>query len=168
MTTGSLVAFLLTALMARRKTRFRGMLDVAEVPRITEFVQAFAARYGLEAVVGRLEPASEETLRTLLQSRREVEEAEETADGGERELLVNSYTEDKQAVLEFRVGTGNGDELNLQHRLAWLGAPTGADRLDRETSLRLLRHFASSVRHQQFHNMDVLTLRVSANSPGGS
>lgn len=168
LTTGGLVAFLLTALMARRKTRLRGRLDVAEVPRITEFVQAFAARNGLEAVVGRLEAATEETLLTLLQARREVEEAEETAQGGGRELLVTAYKEDDEAVLEFRVGTGDAEELNLQDRLAWLGAPAGADRLDQEISLRLLRHFASSVRHQQFHNMDVLTLRVSATSAGGS
>lgn len=38
LTTGGLVALLLTALMARRKTRLRGTLDVAELPRITEFV----------------------------------------------------------------------------------------------------------------------------------
>ena len=30
----------------------------------------------------------------------------------------------------------------------------------RDLSLRLLRHFASSVKHQQYHNVDLLTLRV--------
>ena len=31
---------------------------------------------------------------------------------------------------------------------------------EREFSLRLLRHFASSVRHQQYHNIDIVTVRV--------
>ena len=166
--TGGLVAFLLTALTVRRKSRLRGRLDGSELPRITAFVQTFAASNGLGAALARLEAATEEALLTLLQSRREAEEAEETADGGGRELLVTACREDDEAVLEFRVGAAGGDELNLQDRLAWLGTPTRAERLDQEISLRLLRHFASSVRHQQFHNTDVLTLRVSATSPRAS
>ena len=138
------------------------------MPRITEFVQGFAASNGLEAALGRLEAATEEALLTLLQARREAEEAEESADGGRRELLVTACREDDEAVLEFRVGAGSGDEFNLQDRLAWLGTPTRAERLDQEISLRLLRHFASSVRHRQFHNTDILTLRVSATSPRAS
>ena len=166
--TGGLVAFLLTVLTVRRKSRLRGRLDGSELPRITEFVQGFAASNGLEAALGRLEAATEEALLTLLQRRREAEEAGETADGGGHELLVTACREDDEAVLEFRVGAGGGDEFNLQDRLAWLGNPTRAERLDQEISLRLLRHFASSVRHQQFHNTDVLTLRVSATSPRAS
>jgi len=34
--------------------------------------------------------------------------------------------------------------------------------MEREVSLRLLRHIASSVRHQQFHDTDILTVRVDA------
>ena len=32
--------------------------------------------------------------------------------------------------------------------------------MEREVSLRLLRHIASSVRHQQFHDTDIVTIRV--------
>ena len=32
--------------------------------------------------------------------------------------------------------------------------------MEREVSLRLLRHIASSVRHQQFHDSDIVTVRV--------
>ena len=33
------------------------------------------------------------------------------------------------------------------------------DRVEHELSLRLLRHYASSVRHQQYHDTDIVTVR---------
>ncbi|MDE2973729.1 MAG: purine/pyrimidine permease [Gemmatimonadota bacterium] len=168
LTTGGLVALFLTALSVRRKSRFRGKLDAAELPRIREFVQMFAARHGMDAVVERLDAASEETLLTLMQSRGETDGAEEAPGSARRELLLTAREEDGEAVLEFRVGAAGSGELNLQDRLEWLGEQTGAARVEHEISLRLLRHLASSVRHQQFHDMDILTLRVSAAAGGGS
>ena len=162
LTTGGLVALLLTGLTTRRKRRLRGTLDMAELPRIREFIQAFSARHGLAAVLDRLEAASEEALLTLLQSREAAEAAGDTPDGGRRELLLTASEEDDEAVVEFRVGAADSDELNLQDRLAWLEADTREADVEQEISLRLLRHLASSVRHQQFHDVDILTLRVSA------
>ena len=162
LTTGGLVALLLTGLTTRRKRRLRGTLDMAELPRIREFIQAFSARHGLAAVLDRLEAASEEALLTLLQSREEAEAAGDTPDGRRRELLLTASEEDDEAVVEFRVGAADSDELNLQDRLAWLEADTREADVEQEISLRLLRHLASSVRHQQFHDVDILTLRVSA------
>ena len=40
--------------------------------------------------------------------------------------------------------------------------PTTADTIEQEGSLRLLRHLASSIRHQQFHDADMATVRVDA------
>ena len=168
LTTGGLVALLLTALSVRRKSRFRGELDAAELPRIREFIQMFAARHGMDAVVERLDAASEETLLTLMQSRGETDGAEEAPGSARRELLLTAREEDGEAVLEFRVGAAGSGELNLQDRLEWLGEQTRAARVEHEISLRLLRHLASSVRHQQFHDMDILTLRVSAAAGSGS
>ena len=34
--------------------------------------------------------------------------------------------------------------------------------IEQEVSLRLLRHLASSVRHQQYHDTDIVTVRVKA------
>ena len=34
--------------------------------------------------------------------------------------------------------------------------------IEQEASLRLLRKLSSSVRHQQFHDTDIVTVRVSA------
>ncbi len=169
LTTGGLLALLLAALTIRRKSQLRGRLDTAELPRIRKFIQAFAARNGLEALVDRVEAATEETLLTLLQSRVENEGAEEDGPDGERpELLLLAREEDGEAVLEFKVGAASADELNLQDRLTSLDEQTRAARVEQEVSLRLLRHLASSVRHQQFHDTDILTLRVAATARRGS
>ena len=164
MTAGGLVALLLTAATIPRASRFRSGLDVAALPGIREFVRTFAARRGLEAASDRLEAASEETLLALLELRRRGEEGdsgEEASAGGPRKLVLTARKENDQAVLEFRVGAAESDQLNLQDRVAWVGEHTDVPPLEQDLSLRLLRHFASSVRHQQFRNMEVVTLRFS-------
>ncbi len=168
LTTGGLLALLLAALTVRRKSQLKGKLDMAELPRIRKFIQAFAAHHGLEAVVERLEAATEETLLTLLQSRMENEGAGDAPDDERPELLLLAREEDGEAVLEFKVGAASADDLNLQDRLTSLGEQARAARVEQEVSLRLLKHLASSVRHQQFHDTDILTLRVSAGARRGS
>ena len=62
-------------------------------------------------------------------------------------------------MLEFVAAVG---EENVQDRIALLGERPDDVLMDREVSLRLLRHIASSVRHQQFHETDIVTVRVDA------
>ena len=95
---------------------------------------------------------------TILRSR----EAEATPEGLRNGLLLTASEEDGEAVLEFRVGAVDRDDLNLQDRLAWLEAETRAADVEQEISLRLLRHLASSIRRRQFHDVDILTVRVAA------
>ena len=60
------------------------------------------------------------------------------------------------AELEFV--SAYGDE-NLEDRLAYMGeTPDIPD--GREISFRLLRHYASSVRHQKYHGVDIVTVHV--------
>ena len=40
--------------------------------------------------------------------------------------------------------------------------------VEQEVSLRLLRHLASSVRHQQYHDTDIVTVQVKYPAPGSS
>ena len=46
------------------------------------------------------------------------------------------------------------------------GPATLAMLVEQEISLRLLRNYASSVRHQQFHDTDIITVRVEAPGVG--
>ena len=156
MTAGGLVAILITLFMevtAPRRRRIQVTLDVSALPGIREFVGAFASRGGWnDTMARRLDAAAEETLLTLL-------EKNDDGEGGPRRLLLTAHKEDGGAVLEFIAAAG---EENLEDRIALLDERAGEIRAETETSLRLLRHFASSVRHQQYHGADIVTVRVDA------
>ena len=61
--------------------------------------------------------------------------------------------------LEFIATT---DASNIEDQLAMLSEATASVPVETETPLRLLRHYASSIRHQQYHDIDILTIRVDA------
>ena len=150
MTAGGFVAILMTLFTDLTKPRRRLEVEfkVSALPKIREFLFGFASQSGWDAkMANRLDAASEETLLTLM--RRD--------DVGERRLLLVACKEDGGAVLEFVTSTG---EENLQDRIALLGARIDEALVEQEVSLRMLRHLASSVRHQQYHGTDIVTIRV--------
>ena len=63
------------------------------------------------------------------------------------------------ATLEF-IG-GAGDEGNMEDRLRQLQQFDSDNVVEQDLSLQLLRAYASSVRHQQFHNTDIITVRIA-------
>ncbi|MYB06433.1 MAG: hypothetical protein F4Y24_08770 [Gemmatimonadetes bacterium] len=168
MTAGGMLAILLVGLTMPRAARFRGRLDVRELPAINEFIRRFARGAGLEALIGRMEAAAEETLLMLVEPRGTEKEKEDDAARSRRALLLTASREKGHAVLQFKATAAGQEELNLQDRLAWLGDETGSELEEQAISLRLLRHLASSVRHQQYHNVDIVTLKVAAGRPEGS
>ena len=152
-TAGGLAIILMTLFVEMtkpRRSRIEVAFDLAVLPKIREFLAGFASRNGWDAAMAeRLDAACEETLLTLV--RQENEE--------ERRLRLVAYREGSGAVLEFVVAPR--DE-NVQDRLALLGDEAGEAPAEEEVSLRLLRRFASSVRHRQYRGMDVVTVRVEA------
>ena len=164
MTAGGLVAILMTLFMELTQPRRRKIeveFGLSALPKLREFIVEFASRSGWDTrMANRLDAAGEETLLTLLDR--------DDGDGerGPRRLLLTAHKEDGGAVLEFVAAAG---EENLQDRIALLGEQTAGASIEREVSLRLLRHLASSVRHQQYHDTDILTIRVNppAPAPGG-
>ena len=156
-TTGGLVAILMTLFLeatAPRASRLEVEADLSELPKIRDFVAAFAARGGWDArMADRLDAVSEETLLTL------VERDEGREKRGRRRLFLSARKESGGALLEFTAAAG--DE-NIQDRMGLLADRPDDVLMEREVSLRLLRHLASSVRHQQFHDTDIVTVRVDA------
>ena len=154
-TAGGLVAIFMTLFLevtAPRRRRIEAALDLAALPKIREFLEAFAARSGWgQKMVDRLDAASEETLLTL------VGQDEDREEHARRRLLLQARREAGGAVLEFIAAAG---EENLQDRMELLAERPDDVLMEREVSLRLLRHIASSVRHQQFHDADIVTVRV--------
>ncbi|MXZ90397.1 MAG: hypothetical protein F4W95_07220 [Chloroflexi bacterium] len=157
---GGLTAILLTLFMdlsRPRPGRLATRLDFAELARIDAFLKATADRRGWdEPASNRLRSAGEEAISCLLQP---VPDAAETTPRRDPPRLVVSAQPDGKAVdLQFVSLVG---EENLGDRLAYLeDEPEVLD--ERDVSLRLLRHYASSVRHQKYHGMDIIMVRVES------
>jgi len=154
MTVGALLAILMTFAMeafGQRPLRIRCQLHTDSLPRIDEMLLRLAGRAGWEdEATQRLRSAGEEALLCLLQPTNLPE-----SDTPPR-LVFNARSAGKEVEMEFLAVFV---EENLEDHLAYLeGQPEAFD--DREISFRLLRHFASEVRHRKYHGMDVVTVRV--------
>lgn len=153
LTAGGLTIILLNyflELSGPRRRRVEMRLSQDSLPALDEFVVGFAARYGWDGEGReRLRAASEEALLSLV---RQGEEGDST----DRRLRVVARNDRTGATLEFRAATEAG---NLENQIVLLSdLPDFESR--RDLSLRLLRFYASSVKHQQYHNADILTIRV--------
>ena len=155
MTIGTATAILLTAfleLTSPRRQRLEVRLDIADLPRIDAFLQEVAAKMGWDATATeRLRSAGEETLSSLLQP------DDDYPAGQAPSLIVVARPEGGTVEMEFLAVF---DEDNLEDRLAYLDEQTETFD-ERELSFRLLRHYASSVRHQKYHGLDIVTVQVA-------
>ncbi len=160
-TTGGLAAvamILYLELTNPRRMRFRSPLHIDSLPDLNEFMARFAASRGWnDAMKDRLGAVAEETLLTLapLDLNLDAEGGDDAANG--RRLIVLAASDGPVADLEF-IGGGNVD--NLEDRIRQLQQHDTQDPVEEELSLRLLRSFAQSVRHQQFHDTDIISVRV--------
>jgi len=154
MTSGGLtllVLLLFMELTAPRRSRLAMELDIAGLPQLDVFLRAVATRMRWNlAATERLCSAGEEALLSL------VHQEEDEADREGRHLLVVARNDHGTAELDFIAALG---EDNLEDRMLILREQVDRPN-ERELSLRLLRHFASSVRHQQYHDIDIVTVRV--------
>ncbi|MCY3911812.1 MAG: hypothetical protein OXG43_01025 [Chloroflexi bacterium] len=134
-----------------KRRRFEGRLDMSDLPRLDAYLQETAAAMRWNAAsTERLRSAGEETLSSLLRP----------ADGEDEDktprLVVTASPEGRAVDLEFVAAV---DEENLADRLAYLSDHDESP-AEWDVSFRLLRHYASSVRHQKYHGIDVVTVRV--------
>lgn len=152
MTAGGLAAILMTLfleLVEPKRKKIEVAFNVSSLEQIRNFLGEFSNYCGWDdKMTTRLESVSEESLLTLLESKAENER---------QRLLLNAHKEEGAAVLEFIAGSG---EDNLQDRMALMSEQVEDVSTERELSIRLLRHLASSVHHQQYYDIDILTLRV--------
>ena len=157
MTVGGMTVIALTLfeeLTGSRRERLRVALSVDAYPKMDAFLAGLGARRRWSTeLVERVRAVGEESLLLLSGKDGEAEP------GGGRNLLLIARGDGDGAVLEFIAATG---EANLEDRMALLGQPAAGAPVEQEVSLRLLRHYASSVRHYQYHDTDVVTVRVEA------
>ena len=147
MTAGGLTVILLSTILgltSPRPRRLRVPLSAESLPAVDAFLMDFAVRmkYGEERT-RQLRAVGEEALHSLMQ------------DGVERYMLLVARTEGKATELEIVAGAG---EANLEDQLALIDVSDMPH--ESAAPLRLLQHYASMVRHRQYHGTDVVTLRI--------
>ena len=153
----------------------RTRLAIDAYPKIDAFLNRFAASLGWSgALVDRIRAIGEETLLILVQQHEEKSRPQRRLlsrlllpgfESGEatkrpaagRLLLVARTSADGAAELEFIAATG---DANVEDRMALFGQESADVSIEQNVSLRLLRHYATSVRHQQYHDTDVVTVRL--------
>ena len=173
-TTGGLAAIIMILyleLTSPKRVRFESQLHINALPELTAFVTRFADKQADRhhwsdaqrlAWQHRLSAVAEETLLTLAPINLELdgdgEDEAETGDEDEdRRLVVLASHDGPLADLEF-IGGGSG--ANIEDRVRLLQQHDTEPPLENELSLLLLRSFATSVRHQQYHDTDIITVRV--------
>lgn len=161
-TTGGLAAIVMILFLEftkKRRMRFESQLDAEVLPDLFAFTERFAESRGWDQPMKeRLSAVAEETLLTLAPLDLTLDLTDE--DDGDKEmrrLVVLASSDGPIAELEF---IGGGDEENLEDRIHQLQQHDEETVTENEISLRLLRRYASSVRHQQFHGTDIITVRV--------
>lgn len=157
MTAGGFTALALSAffeITRSRRRRIAVALDMDSLPELKDFLSSYAAkqRWG-EAAADRVCLVAEEALATLTEQKKE----REGAVWGKLVVVVGA--DGKDVELEFMASVG---DANIQDRMALLADRPAEAPAEREMSLRLLRHLASSVRHQQYTDGDVVKIRLRA------
>ena len=155
MTSGAIVAVLMMVfleLTGPRRKRLRIDMDEETLPKLGDFLREFAknARW-TDASAEQLVLVGEETLHSMATD----DDDPELASG--RRLVVTARSVGGGAELEFVSAT---EEENLEDRLAYMGEnPEVSD--GRDISFRLLRHLSSSVKHQKYHGVDIVSVNVT-------
>ena len=159
MTSGGITAIVLTMLMQWSpfgRKRIESQLDTSAIPMIDGFVQDQAeSKKWDEASVTRLRHAAEETILSVLNQ----EESREFSEP--RRMMLSISFDAGAAELEYIMSTGTD---NLENRIVLLDDSAEVPE-EHEISLRLMRHLASSVTHQQYHDTDIVTVRVDRTIP---
>ena len=154
MTTGSVCVIALTALTEMASSRGRRLnvnLSMSALTPLDDFLHTFATKSGWNSEsAARLRSVGEETLTSLMSQNGEE------AEPGKR-LVVKARRTDGSIEVEF-MATSEGE--NLEDKLAYLSEqPELQD--EEDISFRLLRHYASSVQHRKYHDIDIVTVLVA-------
>ncbi|MDE2729964.1 MAG: hypothetical protein OXI38_01040 [Bacteroidota bacterium] len=157
---GGLVAILLTTLVAITKGRRHHLqtpFALTALGEIQEFIEKTATRYKWRPNdILRAQAAAEEALLILSAEQSRVDE---------RELkyldLIIAQEEDGLS-LEF---VASDTQENIEDKIALLGRELSESSLEKDISLRMLRHLTSSVRHERYHNTEIVLLKVAQTVP---
>lgn len=154
MMVGTLIAISLTIYIessGRRRRRLETALNAQALPQVDRFLADIAADSGWEeSAANRLRLVGEESLLSLM------EESESGEDRSRSRLVVIARPSASSIELQLRM---SADAQNLEDRLTFVSERAPASE-EHTISLRLLRHFASTVRHRKYSGIDIITVEV--------
>ncbi|WP_419863761.1 solute carrier family 23 protein [Candidatus Poriferisodalis sp.] len=153
MVVGTLIAILLTAYLesSGRRRRLETALNAEALPQVDEFLAEIAEGSGWDEVsANRLRLVGEESLLSLM------EESESGQDPSPSRLVIVARPSATSIELQLRT---SADAQNLEDRLTFVSERAPATE-EHTISLRLLRHFASTVRHRKYSGVDIITVEV--------
>ena len=155
---GGLVAVGMTAfteLTSFRARKLRIDLSESSLPTFDDFLHGFAGRHSwTEEGEGRLRLVGEEIILSLLE-----EEKERSAEQ-KRRVVATIRPDIGSAELEIVVASDDAIQGNIENRITYLGQDQALED-EQQLSVRILRHYASSVHHRKYYGLDIISCRVA-------
>ena len=155
---------LFTEISSFQTRKLRVDLSQSCLPAVDEFLSQFADGHSwTEEGKNRLRLVGEEVVLSLLEEGGNGPHLRESKSGSgsveKRRLVASIRPESGSAELEILVASEDAIQGNIENRMAYLGGEQALED-DRELSVRILHHYASSVNHRKYYGLDVITCRV--------
>ena len=154
---GGMAAIVMTLVKEASSLRARKLrleLSPSSLAAVDDFLSRFADSHSWTEEGGnRLRLVGEETLLSLL------EEEKEAPAGQTRRLVATIRPDGRSAELEIVVASDDAIQGNIEDRMAYLGQDQALED-EQELSVRILRHYASSVHHRKYYGLDIVSCRV--------
>ncbi len=141
-------------LSSSRPRKLRTDLAHSSLPAVDDLLSRFADKHSwTEEGKDRLRLVGEEVMLSLLEGENGG------ADGPRRRLVATVRPEGAAAELEIVVASDDVIQGNIENRMAYLDESQALED-EQELSIRILRHYASSVHHRKYYGIDVVSCRV--------
>ncbi|MCY3648093.1 MAG: hypothetical protein OXH07_14110 [Chloroflexi bacterium] len=145
---------LVTELSGFRARKLQTELSQSSLAAVDEFLSQFAETHSWTEEGGnRLRLVGEEAILSLL------EEEQEGPAERKRRLVATIRPDRGSAELEIVVASDDAIQGNIENRMAYLGQDQALED-EQELSVRILRHYASSVHHRKYYGIDIVSCRV--------
>ena len=143
-----------TELSGFRARKLRTDLTQSSLPAVDDFLRQFADENSwTEEGKNRLCLVGEEVILSLF----------EEENGGlveqTRRLVATIRPDGGSAELEIVVASDDAIQGNIENRMAYLGQGQAPED-EQQLSVRILRHYASSVHHRKYYGVDIISCRV--------
>ena len=145
---------IVTELSGFRAKKLRIDLSESSLPAVDDFLCQFADGHNwTEGGKNRLRLVGEEVLLSLFN------EEDDGPIDQKRRMVATIRPDSGSAELEIVVASDDAIQGNIENRMAYLGQDEALED-EQQLSVRILRHYASSVHHRKYYGIDIISCRV--------